>query len=77
MGDHMSKIATAKIVQQYKEKAHLPVCGNCANYLSTIEEIPSVISGRPPYTNETKRRCGIGGFAIKKMGTCSLFTEIK
>ena len=51
--------------QGYQEKPIFPMCSNCANFRS--EFIPTNYG----YNEEKNIRCGIGGFAVKKMGTCT------
>lgn len=67
----MSKQSEAKERQQYVAKAIPQTCQHCAYFKSdrvqTVE--PSVF--HPDGFWEIKnQRCGKGGFAVKKMGTC-------
>jgi transcriptional regulator with AAA-type ATPase domain len=64
----MSKQSEAKERQQYVSKIEPAVCMNCAHYESSIVEFEGVFGG--VYKGESNKRCGIGGFAVKKMGTC-------
>lgn len=50
--------------QNYIANPKHPICGNCEHYRSEFIE--------SPWGNmeEKKRRCGIGEFATKRMGTC-------
>lgn len=59
----MSKQSKAKEMQRYT--TNNPVCGNCVNFSSTHEP---VVRG---WTKETKMRCSIGGFAVKKTAYCN------
>lgn len=65
----MSKISEAKEAQGYEPKPVFPMCSNCINLKSDIEEIKTY---GQVYKKETNIRCGIGGFAVKKQGTCEL-----
>lgn len=65
----MSSQSRAKSVQNYNAKAIPQTCANCANYKSEF----IVSTWNPEYKQEKNLRCGIGGFAIKKMGTCDIF----
>ena len=66
----MSKQSEAKKNQGYNPKLIPPMCMNCDHYESDMLPVSgfSVLS----YLNEKNIRCGIGGFAVKKMGTCAL-----
>ena len=66
----MSKQSDAKAAQCYVAKITPMVCSNCKHYESKITEHEGVYGGI--YHDESEKRCGIGGFAVKKMGTCSL-----
>ncbi|HEX7687314.1 MAG TPA: hypothetical protein VF453_06395 [Burkholderiaceae bacterium] len=67
----MSKQSEAKERQCYTPKLIPSVCGNCAHKRSTITEHPAEFSWSKPYTTEKDLRCAIGGFAVRKMGSCS------
>ena len=67
----MSKQSEAKQAQGYEQKPVIPVCMNCKHYQSKMHECPGIWYG--PYVTEKELRCGIGGFAVKKMGTCKLY----
>ena len=47
------------------------VCMNCIQYESEIIEYRGEFGG--VYRNEKNKRCGIGGFAVKKTATCNEF----
>ena len=67
----MSKQQDAKKAQGYEPKPR--VCGSCAHFLSDIIDEPTKYN--PSYQRETNMRCGLGGFAVKKMGTCNQFEK--
>ena len=62
----MSKQSEAKINQGYNDKPIPRTCGNCARYES--EFVVDNYFGE--YTQEKNKRCGLGGFAVKKTATC-------
>lgn len=64
----MSKQSKAKERQGYVPKAIPSTCATCAHFTSAIEERKSW--GRT-YQHESNLRCGKGGFAVKKLGTCN------
>lgn len=64
----MSKQSDAKEEQGYTLAQSN--CGNCAHYRSEVETHPPHFSWAKPYTVESNRRCGIGGFAVKKTASC-------
>lgn len=66
----MSKKANLKTEQGYEPKPIFAMCSNCKNFKSDHE---TTTYG---YVAEKNIRCGIGGFAIKKQGTCK-FHELK
>lgn len=70
----MSKQSEAKLKQNYNPKPLPRVCMNCENYKSEMIEYKNVFSS---YVEEKNKRCGIGGFAVKKGGTCDLFEAKK
>lgn len=61
----MSKQSDAKTRQGYIPKAVPVVCGNCKHFSSLIKP-----EGNYGYMGESELRCDLGGFAVKKMGTC-------
>ena len=67
----MSKQSEAKERQMYVPKLMPMVCGNCKHYKSTITTATGF--GRT-FKFESDRRCGIGNFAVKKMGSCNEHT---
>lgn len=70
----MSKQADAKLAQGYEAKPIFPMCSNCINFRSDKRILPPF-----GYIEERNIRCGIGDFAIKKQGNCTLhkFKETK
>ena len=69
----MSKQSEAKAAQGYGKKS--ASCGNCANYKSEITQVPPPPGWSKGYTEETNRRCGIGGFAVGRNGHCTLWAR--
>ena len=66
----MSKQSEAKLNQGYNENPIPRTCGNCAKYESEFVDLS------PPYQQymqEKNKRCGLGGFAVKKTATCDKF----
>lgn len=64
----MSKQSTAKINQNYQPSC-VTMCMHCASFTSDKKPIrPGSI-----YFDERNLRCAIGGFKVKKMGTCKLW----
>ena len=64
----MSKQSEAKKQQGNRTK---PVtCSNCAHHTSKIEV-------HSYWQVESERRCGLGGFAVNKTGTCDEHAPIK
>ena len=51
--------------QNYRPNPMLPLCMNCEHYKSVY------VDTERGNKEEKKRRCGIGGFAIKRRSTCS------
>jgi hypothetical protein len=63
----MSKQSEAKAKQGYT--TDMMICGNCVHFKSVQEPM----QGYPQFTVERNKRCGIGGFAVKKTATCNEF----
>lgn len=63
----MSKQGEAKRRQGYVPKRMPQVCANCEHYTSMLVE------DEYGYETEKEMRCGIGEFAVKKMGSCRLW----
>lgn len=69
----MSKQSDAKKQQGYVAKAIPKTCVNCSSFLfETINHPPSPFN-RNGWSEEKNFRCSIGGFAVKKMGSCNEF----
>lgn len=66
----MSKQSEAKQAQGYEQKPVITVCKNCKHFKFKIEEY---VPFGGVYYLDKEIRCGIGGFAIKKMATCKLY----
>ncbi len=69
----MTKIERAKKEQGYIPHVIPQTCGNCGHYTSKLTERRGVYGGI--YFDESDKRCGIGGFAVKKMGGCKCWTK--
>lgn len=74
----MSKQAEAKERQQYTPKAIPQTCGNCLHRkFERVNVNAGYMERNPgnalckPYWQDKDQRCGIGGFAVKKMGACT------
>ena len=65
-----SKIAIAKLEQGYIEKPLSVCCGACKHYQSKMTVRLATFSS---WTDETERRCGMGGFKVKKTARCDRF----
>lgn len=62
----------AKVAQGYTPKAIPQTCMNCANFASDL--VPRVSTwDSVTYFDEKNVRCMLGGFVVKKMGTCNEF----
>lgn len=63
----MSKQQKEKLEQGYKEKPVFPMCSNCISIHTEIR-YPD-----PKYPNYIKEynSCSLGGFKVKKQGTCN------
>jgi hypothetical protein len=67
----MSKQSEARKAQNYKEPKEVGMCHNCHHFTSDIE-----------YTQfggieiESKLRCSLGRFAVKKTSSCDLQIEV-
>ena len=70
----MSKQSEAKYLQGYVDKAEPRVCMTCAQYRSVI--VKANRHGYGGYSEEKNKHCGVGGFSVKKMGTCDLWEAI-
>lgn len=65
----MSKQGEAKAAQGYIDKVVPKVCSGCRHYKSDMFELKGAFG--ESYKEEKNKRCGIGGFAVKKLGTCN------
>jgi hypothetical protein len=82
-GDDMSKQSEAKEKQGYVEKFIPTVCSNCAHCQPVMGERLGYIDpnswtkGTHMAQTQVSQKCGIGGFAVKKMGSCAehVFSE--
>jgi hypothetical protein len=63
----MSKQKNAKKEQGYEAKPVFPMCSNCAHFQSDFITDKGYFG---EFTMEKNLRCGIGGFAVKKQGSC-------
>lgn len=66
----MSKQSEAKRKQGYVPKAIPQTCMNCFHFKKDTE-VRDGYCGE--YKEDKNLRCGLGGFAVKKMGTCNEF----
>ena len=66
----MSKQSDAKLRQGYVQSPIPTTCPNCNNYRSKKKERSGIFS---TWIEESDKRCGLGGFAVKKMATCEKF----
>lgn len=66
----MSKQSEAKKKQGYVTKIVPMVCSNCVHYESDVANVKSWTG--TVYCDERKKRCGIGGFAVAKTGSCNM-----
>jgi len=78
----MSQQSDAKKAQDYVDKHQPGVCGRCVHMTresvlpAWMAEQNKVVSDKwnvATYGVEKNRRCTIGGFAVKKMGSCNRF----
>lgn len=64
-----SKVQIQKAQQGYVEEG--PKCSTCTNYTSEMVKVTSY--WRDTWTKEKNRRCGIGGFVVKKQAYCKSY----
>ena len=64
----MSKQSKAKEEQGYEAKPIFNMCSNCKHFKS---EMITEQTSFGDYTKETNIHCSLGGFAVKKQGTCN------
>ncbi len=78
----MSKQSDAKEAQQYVAKAPPQTCGVCRNCVPVIGAVliyknpKSIADGTHYVDTQVAQKCGIGGFAVKKMGTCRMWLSL-
>lgn len=66
---NVSKQSEAKERQGYVAKVIPMVCSNCKHYESKVTAREGVFGD--VWNDESEKRCGLGGFAVKKMGGCN------
>jgi hypothetical protein len=69
----MSKQSEAKQKQGYDKKPKSRVCSNCRHYMSDFITQKNLYGD---YEEEKNKRCGLGGFAVKKTATCNEFKKV-
>lgn len=75
-----SRQAEAKERQQYTEKLIPGVCGNCAHCKPVMGERLAYIDpncrikGTHMTPTQISQKCGIGGFSVRKLGSCAEHT---
>ncbi len=69
----MSKQSEAKKRQNYNPKPEYDICSNCDHYAGEMEFQKGAFGG---WEKEINKSCKIGGFVVKKQGTCSEHTFI-
>ena len=78
----MSKQSKAKVDQDYVPKAIPQACGVCRNCAPVMGEVLRYkdpwrsSEGTHKVSEQVSQKCGIGGFAVKKMGTCSMWLPL-
>lgn len=87
----MSKQSEAKQAQGYTDKPLVRSCGNCEHF-KTERALPAWMArdkaaGRKAWNGREysleldgvakNLRCGIGGFAVKKLGCCDHFQAVE
>nr|WP_315491635.1 hypothetical protein [uncultured Rhodoferax sp.] len=78
----MSKKLSAKEEQHYAPKAIPQTCGVCRNCVPVMGDVlmyknpKSFTEGTHMVSTQTSQKCGIGNFAVKKMGTCSMWLPL-
>jgi len=69
----MSKQSEAKRAQGYVSKAVPQTCKTCQHFRS--ESVFDYEFRGKQYYRDANLRCGKGGFAVKKMGTCRFWED--
>jgi hypothetical protein len=57
--------------QEYESKPEFPMCGSCIHFAFDFEYVGSALSNKMT-RKETKLRCGLGGFSVRKEATCKM-----
>lgn len=79
----MTKSAKAKKEQDYTPKLIPQTCGVCQHCAPVMGQVlryidpDSYLSGTHMVSEPVSQKCGIGGFAVKKMGSCGLWLPVK
>lgn len=71
----MSKQSEVKAAQGYVAKPVPKTCANCHHFKYESGLINTWMG--KDYYKKTNLRCGLGGFAVKKMATCNEFIDIE
>lgn len=79
----MSKQQQCKDKQQYVPKAIPQTCGACRHCVPVMGEVlmykdplKYAMGGTHVISQQVSQKCGIGGFVVKKMGTCSVWVPL-
>lgn len=73
----MRKQSEAKERQEYTPRLVAGTCGNCADSREVMSNVLRYIDPLRPFDGThyvmeaTSLKCGVGGFAVKKMGSCA------
>ena len=71
----MSKQSEAKEKQGYNQKAARRVCSTCGHFKSDMKNQLGYNGEPSGYMVEKNLKCGLGGFAVKKMALCNEWIE--
>lgn len=63
-------MSVSEIKKQQNYRRNLDMCGNCKHYTSDVRVDIGVFGDR---TVESRRRCGLGGFAVFKTAVCDKY----
>lgn len=75
----MNKQSEAKEKQGYISKAIPQTCGVCQHCKPVMGDVlrykdnQSYLSGTHIVSEQVSQKCAIGGFTVKKMGTCKMW----
>lgn len=73
----MSKQSDAKISQNYIPKALPKTCATCKHFqFDRVQTQPPSMWNKDGWWEDKSLRCGLGGFAVKKMATCDCYSAI-